>query len=310
MNILVLGGDGFIGSHFVDQAFEHNHKVTVFGRFKYDIINNLEHLRNKIQFIAGEFANREILRDALKEKDIVYHFISATKPPTSWNDPYIEIDENLKRSIQLFELAAEQKVKKIVYASSGGTIYGRQSGVINENTLPIPFSPYGICNLTIEYFLNYFREHNGIAFDIYRIGNVFGPRQAMKTPQGVVGVWIGNILKGNEITVYGDASSIRDYVYVKDVAYLMAHSLNDLNHSGTYNVSSGIGISIIKLLDIFMSSIDEPFSYKILPRREFDNASVILDSSKLLSFFPGFEFQKIETKIKDTWEYYKLKYKS
>ncbi len=305
MNILVLGGDGFIGSHFVDQAVALGHKVTVFDRFPYHVSKNLEQQQGKIEIISGEFANREQLSNALKGQDIVYHFICITNPATSWADPFIEIDENLKLSVQLFEIAVARNVKKIVFPSSGGTIYGRQYGTLKEDTLSRPFNPYGITKLATEHFLYYFHERNGIAADIYRIGNAYGPRQPMDTPQGVISVWMGKILANEEIMIYGDSETLRDYIYVEDVAYLLTHSLKDISMSDCYNLGVGYGISVMDLFDIFRTSIDSPFKYKINPRRKFDNTSVVLDSSKLTSFFPNFKFQKIESKIRETWLYVK-----
>lgn len=301
MNILVLGGDGFAGSHFVDKAVLLGHNVTVFDRFPYDVSKNLEHQRGKVRLFSGEFANREQLAKVLENQEIVYHFISATNPVTSWNDPFIEIEENVKNSVKLFELAAAHGVRKIVFPSSGGTIYGRQNAPVKEDSLPNPFSPYGICKLATEHFLNYYREHSGIATDVYRIGNAYGPRQPVKTPQGVIAVWMNKILNGEEILVYGDQETLRDYIYVDDIAHLMTHSITDLDHSDVYNLGTGKGTSIIELLNIFKAAFDKPFKYNILSRRESDNTSIILDSSKIAAFFPGFEFQRLEDKIWSTW---------
>lgn len=306
MKILVLGGDGFLGSHFVDRAVSLEHEVTVFDRFPYQAARNLEHQRGKIRFFSGEFANREMLSNALKNQDIVYHFICATTPIESWNDPYIEIEENLRTSVQLFELAALQGVRKIVFASSGGTVYGPHNQPVDEQATPNPFSPYGITKLVIEYFLNYFRLHNGIAADIYRIGNAYGPRQSMWRPQGVISVWMRGILTGTEIQVYGDQDTLRDYVYVKDIAFLMTHSLRDLDSSEVYNLGTGKATSIIQLLNIFHKVIDASFQYRIYPRRPSDNAVIVLDSSNLLAHFSGFQFQTLEDKIPETWQYVKL----
>lgn len=302
MNILVLGGDGFVGSHLVDQLHPLGHNITVFDRFRSDVSINLEHLRGKVTFASGEFSNRETLENVLKDQDIIYHCISVTTPATSWNDPYIEILENLRNSVQLFELAALHGVKKVVFCSSGGTVYGRKQGVLTEDELPSPFSPYGICKLTIEYFLNYFHHRNKVAFDIYRIGNAYGPRQPMKTPQGVIAVWMGNILRGDELLVYGNEETIRDYVYVEDIARLMLHSINNLSSSDVFNISSGRGTSIIELLDIFKIVIDRPFKYRVFPPRDFDNSSVILDNSKISAHFPGYEFNELEAGVRNTWK--------
>jgi UDP-glucose 4-epimerase len=305
MRILVLGGDGFIGSHFIDKVVSSGKEVTVFDRFPHNVSKNLEHQRGRIKFISGEFANREELAMALKGQDFVYHFIWATTPATSWNDPFIEIDTNLKNTVQLFELAASSNVKKIIFPSSGGAIYGRQHDLINENMLPNPYSPYGIVKLATEYFTNYFREHWNIPVDIYRIGNAYGPRQSMHSPQGVIAVWMGKILMGERLEVYGGANAVRDYIYVEDIADLMVHSINQPYSSDAYNVGTGIGLSVVDLLEILRAVVDEPFEYKVFSGRDFDNTKVVLDSSKLLRFFPGFKFKKIEDKLKDTWIYLK-----
>jgi UDP-glucose 4-epimerase len=305
MKILVLGGDGFLGSHFVDGVVGSGHEVTVFDRFPYHTSRNLEHRRDKIRFFSGEFANREMLSNALKNQDIVYHFICATTPIESWNDPYIEIQENLRTSLQLCELAVQQGVRKIVFASSGGTVYGPQKQPVNETSASYPFSPYGITKLATEHFLNYYREHSGLSADIYRIGNAYGPRQSMWRPQGVVSVWMRDILTGNEIQVYGDQTTLRDYVYIKDIAFLMTHSLQNLDSSGVYNIGTGKGTSIIHLLKVFQRVIEASVRYRIHPRRPSDNAVIILDSSKLLAYFSGFQFQTLEDKIPETWEYVK-----
>ena len=307
MKILVLGGDGFLGSHFVDQAVILGHEVTVFDRFPYEVSRNLEHQRGKIRFISGEFANRDDLAKSLDGQDIVYHFICATNPAESWNDPFIEIEENLRPSIKLFELAASKGVKKIVFPSSGGTVYGPQYKPVDEKAVPRPLSPYGIAKLATEHFLLYFQEHSGIQVDIYRIGNPYGPRQPLQRAQGVIAVWMRDILSGLEIQVYGDQSTLRDYIYIKDVSYLMTHSLNKLASSGVYNLGSGVGTSIIRLLEIFQTVVVEPFRHHIHTRRPLDNPSIILDSNKLIAHFPGFKFQKLEDKLSETWNYFKAK---
>jgi len=305
MKILVLGGDGFIGSHFVDQAVSLGHDVTVFDRFPYKISRNLEKQRGKIRFVSGEFANRDDLSRCLDGQDVVYHFICATNPAESWNDPFIEIEDNLKDSIKLFELAAQKGIRKIVFPSSGGTVYGPQEKPVDEKAAPRPLSPYGIIKLATENFLHYFQVHSGIDVDIYRIGNAYGPRQPIQRPQGVIAVWMQDILNGSEIQVYGDRKTLRDYIYIKDIAFLMTHSLNYQASSGVYNLGSGVGTSIIRLLEIFQTVIDMPIKHCIQSRRTLDNASIVLDSSKLVANFPGFKFQNLEDKIAETWNYFK-----
>lgn len=282
MNVLIMGGDGFIGSHVVDKIIELGHRVTVFDRFSNRATKHLEHQRGNLSFLSGEFANRDILKRALENQEVVYHFICMTDPASSWNDPFIEIEQNLRDSIHFFELASESGVRKIVFPSSGGTIYGPQYGRITEDILPKPFSPYGITKLATEHFLNYFKERVNMASDIYRIGNAYGPRQPLNNPQGVIGTWMKHILEGSEVQVFGDRQTLRDYVYVEDIAFLMTHSLSNFDSSRTYNLGTGIGVSILDLLEVFIDTIDHPFPYQIHPRRSFDNTSVILDRNPLV----------------------------
>lgn len=303
MNVIVIGGDGFLGSHLVDRLVELGHKVTVFDRCPYQVTKNLAHQKGIVRIISGEFANKVELKNALCGNDVVFHFVWASTPITSWKNPLLEVEENLRLSIQLSEVSVESGVKKIVFPSSGGTVYGLHSSeMVSESCLPKPFCPYGVAKLAVEHFLNYYRESANLAYDVYRIGNAFGPRQPIASPQGVISVWMSKILSGEKITVYGDRETLRDYVYVKDIAHLMTHSFADLNRSETLNIGSGKGTSIMELLDIFKRVIDVPFESEILPRRPSDNTSIVLDNSLILSYFPAFSFNDLEEKISDTWQ--------
>jgi len=308
MNVLVLGGDGYLGSHFVDQAVALGHTVTVFDRFPYDVSRNLEHQRGNVRFVSGEFTNRSSLLEATEGQDIVYHFVGMTNPAASWEDPSVEVEGNLAHTIRLLEILCEQGVPKIVFPSSGGTVYGSKCEPAAEDSLPRPFSPYGIAKIATEYFLDYFNIRSGLAYDVYRIGNAYGSRQPVGKPQGVVAAWMHAILEHRTVRVYGDDSVRRDYVYVRDIAYLMTHSLGSLILSGVFNLGTGIGTSIIELLRIFGRTIDTQFEHEVLPRRPFDNASIVLDSGKLLAEFPGFTFGALEEKIPETWDEMKRQY--
>ncbi len=302
MKIIVMGGDGFIGSHIVDRLVESGHSVTVFDRCPYKVTRNLEHHRGTVKIISGEFANRAELENALRDNEVAYHCVWTSTPITSWKDPGLEIDENIRLSVQFMETASEVGIKKVVFPSSGGTVYGRQGETtVKESQLPRPFCPYGIAKLTVEHFLNYYRESKGLASDVYRIGNAFGPRQPVSSPQGVIAVWMSKIISKEKITVYGDNETLRDYVYVKDIAHLMMHSLTDLKESSTMNIGSGRGTSVMELLNIFKRVINVPFEYEILPRRPSDNAAIVLDNRAILNHFPDFSFSTMEDKVKETW---------
>jgi UDP-glucose 4-epimerase len=235
---------------------------------------------------------------------MAYYFVSTTSPADTWDDSAREIQEGILRPVRFLETAAEAGVRKVVLPSSGGTVYGRRSGRLTEETPHAPFSPHGIAKCALEHFAGYMRERNGLQVDTYRISNPYGPRQRWDRRQGVVAVWMGQILHGKPLHVYGDDTVERDYIYVGDVAELMMHSLRDLQASGTYNIGSGVGTSIIGLLEAFRRIIPTFFDYTIEPRRAFDNTSAVLDSSKLLSHFPGFEFVHLDEGLRRTWEWF------
>ncbi|MEZ5346261.1 MAG: NAD-dependent epimerase/dehydratase family protein [Pyrinomonadaceae bacterium] len=171
VNVLIVG-HGFIGRNLAGLlASENETSVTVLDR------SEIQPKLAGVSYLPGDFSSREILKEALREKDLVYHFVSHTIPSSSWDSPQIEIEKNLLPSLQLIELAAEANVKKIAFASSGGTIYGFQQGSLTEESRTEPYSPYGIIKRTIESFLEYIRVKEGVNYDIYRISNVYGEGQ-------------------------------------------------------------------------------------------------------------------------------------
>ena len=285
LNVLVTGGSGFIGSHFVREAKAAGHNV--------DVLNRPDPAQ------TGDESSR--IRTALKGKDVLYHLAWDSNPVAGWRNPLVEVEANLQNSIRLFEACVDQGVKKVVFASSGGTIYGPQKGVITEDMIPRPFNPYGIGKLTTEHFLNYYGQRTGLVSDVYRIGNVYGPGQRTDRLQGVIALWMKHILERGKIDVYGGASTIRDYIHVSDMAQLLMHSVDDLDHGDVYNLGVGKGTSILEMLELFQGAIDVPFEYEMHERRGLDNTSCILNTDRLLAFFPGFEFRKLEDEIGPTW---------
>lgn len=304
--VVVFGGDGFIGSHLVDQLAAQGHEISVFDRFRNDTSKNLAQLEGGYRRIPGDFSSRDSVAAALEGQEVACHCISASNPVSGWRNPHAEIEEELRNSVRFFELCAQQGVRKVVYVSSGGTVYGQQTGPAGEDTLPRPCNPFGICRLAAEHFLDYFRIKDGLAADVYRAGNVFGPRQPMNASQGVIAVWMGRIIEGKPIEVFGDEKTLRDYIYVEDAAHLMTLSLQDLASSDTFNLGTGRGTSVLQLLEIFRTVVDRPFEYRIQPRRASDNTCVILPSGKLLRRYPEFRFQDLQGMLRRTWEHVKI----
>lgn len=278
MRILVLGGSGFLGSHVVDIFNASGHEVTVFDRHPERFRSQL----SSVHFFQAEFGNRGELEIALsKGVDVVVHLISSTLPQSSNDDPIYDVQSNLVESIALFELCVKHSVRKVVYISSGGTVYGVPEAIpVTESHSTKPLCSYGITKRAIEDYLHLFHSLYGLQYDVLRVANPYGVRQDPLRKQGVISVFLYKYLNNEEITIWGDGSVVRDYVNVVDVARACLLSASSKN-SGIYNVGSGVGLSLIDLLAVLENIVGSKPSIKWLPGRGLDVPKIVLDCSHI-----------------------------
>ncbi|MFT5126246.1 MAG: UDP-glucose 4-epimerase [Verrucomicrobiales bacterium] len=302
LRVLVTGGDGFVGSHFVERAVAAGHEVSVVDRLVDGRSRRLRNVEDRIRLIPHVLDGEDPMTFMQQGFDAVYHFAWNSHPVQAWEQPEIEVQSNLPILLNLARRAADAGVCKLVFASSGGTVYGTREGLIDEQVAPRPFNPYGIGKLTAEHLLTYVQKRYGLATDVYRIANAYGPRQDPDRKQGVIAVWMDQIRKGETLQVFGDDQTLRDYVHAADIATLMMFSLEDLSRSDTYNLGTGRGVSVLDLLAMFKALPGVTLEANISRRRDLDNASAVLDSRKLLSFFPAFEFLQLEAALPQLWE--------
>jgi UDP-glucose 4-epimerase len=297
--VLVLGSNGFIGRNVVAALSGlPDVVVTGFGR------NVPTGEVGDQRFVKGSFENPHALEDALQHQDIVYHLISQTIPSSSWDEPETDVEKNLLPTLDLIRLAAEAGVKKICFASSGGTVYGLNSSLVTESDITDPFSPYGIVKRTIESFLEYARHRHGINYDIYRISNAYGEGQDVAGGLGFINTALENIVKGRPVVVYGDGSSVRDFIHVKDVGRLLARSVEtDVTVSDIFNVSANRAVSLNDLLELIRKVTGADFDVEYREGRRNDNKKVTLDNSKLLNANPGYRLISLEQGLKDTYNH-------
>lgn len=244
------------------------------------------------------------MRELFQGASVVYHFASNTSPATTWLNPADEFNATIGLSARIFDLCGSCGVRKVVYHSSGGTVYGASSTPWTEDQLPVPANPHGIAKLATEHFLAYYARMHAYQYDIYRIGNPYGPRQRGSGRQGVVGVWMTQILHDQPVLVYGDDSVLRDYIFVEDAAALMAHSLHDVTSSGVFNVGSGRGTSIRELFDLISRIVDLPVQGEFMDSRAFDNRSIVLNTDKLRGLKPSVRLRLLEEGLRLTWAWY------
>lgn len=243
---MVIGANGFVGSHMVDELAERGYDVRAFDRFSRPSSFKPS---KYVQTVAGDIFDDMALHKALEGVDYVFHSFSATTPFVSDSDPYTDITLNLLRNVQLFEKAIEAGVKKFVFVSSGGAVYGAiaEHKPAAETDAPLPVSPYGIGKLGAEYYLAYFNRKYNLDYVAYRLTNPYGPRQLSNNNQGVIPTFVEKIRSGQELSVYGDGSGSRDYIYIRDATKMMVDSFASAKHS-TYNIGSGRQTSINEIV--------------------------------------------------------------
>ncbi len=296
-NVAIIGSNGFIGSHLAQKLMLiPTINLHLFGRSEKSLFNN------NLPYTQLDIKNNTTFDKIFNNIDIVYYLASSTIPSSSWESPIIEIENNLIPFIRFMEAIAKTNIKKIVFISSGGTIYGSTQEKVSEDSNKNPFNPHGIIKLTMEYFLNYFNKKNTISFDTYRVANVYGEGQNTKKGIGIINTFLESILVNKNVHIFGDGENIRNYLYVNDLAELMYFSLMSApDSSEIYNIASNDTISINNLVQIIKKVVPEDFEVLYTPKRQSDNSSIYLDNSKILNVNPSFIFTDIEKGIYKTY---------
>jgi len=276
MRILVLGGTGFIGSHIVDALLNEGYYVKVLDRTLKHTENNHPH---SVEYLQADFGDSLILLEALTGIDVVIHLVSSTVPGTSNLDPIADIQTNLINSVNLFKAMHQANVQRIIYFSSGGTVYGNPMKTpISENHSTHPISSYGITKLAIENYLYMHQELYGLKPVILRLSNPYGPRQGRFGSQGVIGTFLKQIMQGQAIKIWGDGSVIRDYIYISDAVSACMAAINT-EVSGTFNIGSRIGYSLLDIVKEIELCTQKNAELIFESQRGFDVKEVVLDIS-------------------------------
>lgn len=277
MRALVIGGSGFIGSHVVDALLTAGLDVTVLDRAR----ERYRAAPAGVEYIAAELGNRgELERVVSRGVDYVVHLASSTVPKTSNDDPIFDVRMNLVESIALLELCREHGVRKIVFFSSGGTVYGVPSTLpVSEAHPTDPLCSYGIVKLAVEKYLQCFYLLHGLGYVALRVSNAYGTRQNPASQQGVIPVFMHRVLNDEPLRIWGDGSVVRDFVAVKDIAALCAAALLS-DENGVFNAGSGTGASLNEILDEIGAVTGKAPKVVREASRSFDVPAIVLDCEK------------------------------
>jgi len=305
MKILVTGGAGFIGSNVVDTLVKEGHEVTVVDNLS---TGKEENINPEVKFYNIDLLDIESLEFVFREfkPDVVNHHAAQIDVRKSVEDPAFDAETNIIGSINLFELSINYGVRRIIFSSTGGALYGELENLPASEDTPIePLSPYGVAKYCAENYLNYFKRLYGVERVILRYANVYGPRQDQLGEAGVVAIFTGKTLKGEKPVIYGDGNQTRDYIYVEDVVEANILALN--GKEGFYNIGTGRETSVNELINVFSNVLGKEIKPEYVPPRKGEVYRISLDGEKAkreLGFTPKFT---IEEGIRKTIEWYKGK---
>ncbi len=271
---LVVGGNGFIGGHLVRRLVAGGDEVKVYDRGP----GKFRAAPREAEYVEGELGNHGLIREAVQNVEVVYHFVSTTLPKTSNDDPVYDVRSNLVDTLQLLEVCVEAGVRKVVFASSGGTVYGLPETVpVAEDHPTNPITSYGIVKLAVEKYLRLFRHLHGLDYTVLRISNPYGPYQNPGGQQGAVSVFLNRLYTGRPITVWGDGEVVRDYLYVSDLVDALELAAHVPTREKVLNVGSGEGVSLNALIRCIARVVGERPDVEYLPARPLDVPVSVLD---------------------------------
>ncbi|MDH6233065.1 UDP-glucose 4-epimerase [Mesorhizobium soli] len=280
---LVLGGGGFIGTHLVKALLSHGNLVTVLSRSPVDLVRRRfadAAPSDRLKIVQGSFDDECLLDSILPICSSCIHLAGTMVPAASIEDKIADIQVNLAGTVKLLEAASRHSLPKLVYISSGGTVYG-QSDVdrIPEDHPTDPISAYGITKLGVEKYLRLFHRLHGLPSITLRLANPFGPGQAEKEIQGAIAVFVERIIQGKPIEIWGDGNIVRDYLFIDDVVDAIIRALNYSGMETVFNIGSGQGTSINEICARIAHHL-APFEINHKPTRSFDVSRNVLDISR------------------------------
>ena len=286
MNILILGAAGFIGTNITIKLAENKaNKITLVDKRK-DYFSNIE----KFHFLNIEIKESSLDENMdfsiLRDQEVVYHLVSTNAPTTSNQHIGQDIQSNIVFSSNLFDACVKNCVRKVIFISSGGTVYGKESACpISENTPTNPISSYGVQKLAIEKLLYLYNYMYGLDYRIIRLANPYGPYQRPNGVLGAVTTFTYKALKGDEIIVYGDGSVVRDFIYIDDAVRAIEKIVNGENKHHIFNLGCGYGTSIKELIETVRKALGVEMNIVYKEGRAVDVPVNYLDISRYEKYY-------------------------
>ena len=281
MKVTIIGGGGFIGINLCEALVSRGHTVRVFDQPRARHTFPLA-IVQQVEWIEGDFLNTKEVNQALHDCEVLFHLVSTTKPKSSNENPAYDIETNILGSVRMMEAAKMAGVRKIIFISSGGTVYGIPKEIpIPETHQNYPICAYGIGKLAIEKYLALFHYHDRLDYTIIRMSNPYGPYQQPNSDQGAIAVFLYTALKGEAIEIWGDGSVTRDFIYISDAVDALVKVLDYQGSEHIFNIGSGKGHSLTDIINSISNVLGNPVKCNYIQGRTIDVPTNVLDISRI-----------------------------
>ena len=306
MKAIVTGGAGFIGSHIVDLLIEEGYEVVVVDDLSSGNENNVN--QKAVKFYKIDIQDPDLELVFQKERpEYVSHQAAQIDVRRSVSDPIYDARVNVLGTLNVLQNCVKTNVKKVVFASSGGAIYGEQDIFPAPETHSLnPVSPYGITKLVAEHYLYYYKAVANLDYVALRYANVYGPRQNPFGEAGVVSIFIQKILNGEQPLVNGDGEQTRDFVYVGDVAKANVRALKSDSDENIFNVGTGIETSVNQIFNHIKKILNPSIEEKHGPPKPGEQKRSVIDSIKARTILQWRPEVSLVDGLRQTCEYFKM----
>ncbi len=305
MKVLVTGGAGFIGSNIVDRLIDEGHEVVVIDNLSSGKEKNIN---SKAKFYRFNIQDSKLDSVFQREQpDYVNHHAAQVDVRRSVLDPIYDANINVLGTINILQNCVNYKVKKVIFASSGGAIYGEQESFPATENHPLkPISPYGITKLVAEHYLYYYKTIFGLDYKVLRYANVYGPRQDPYGEAGVVAIFIQKMLNGEQPIINGDGEQSRDFVYVKDVVQANISAIQNNSMDKVFNIGTGIETSVNQLFRHLKELLNLSFEEIYGPHKQGEQRRSVVDYTKANEILNWSPKTSLIDGLRKTCDYFKI----
>ncbi len=303
MKILITGGAGFIGSHIADKLINNGYEVVIVDDLS---SGREENVNKKTKFYKIDIQSPELESIFEKERpDYVSHQAAQKDVRVSVLDPIYDARINILGTLNLLQNCIKYNVKKVVFASTGGAIYGEQDMFPAPETHPTrPISPYGVAKLVAEHYLYYYKAIYGLDYVALRYANVYGPRQDPHGEAGVVAIFIQKILNGENPIINGDGKQTRDFVYIEDVAMANILAIRNNSDENIFNIGTEVETTVNQIFRCLKNFIDPSIEEKHGPAKKGEQLRSVIKYARAREILQWEPATSLEDGLRKTCEYF------